>query len=142
MIHEILTWPWLFLQGRCRLQWRRCRYAFVITKWKVSVFEVFLVRVFSHLYWIWKDTIQSECEKIRTRKTLNADNIHAVFFFLVCSIFLSLFSKREFETMIKLDLKITSVNHFFGVKAFCLRNLTNIFYCALFYSSSSLQFLV
>ena len=38
-----------------------------LTASKVSVFEVFLVR------------IQSECGKIRTRKTLNTDLFHAVF---------------------------------------------------------------
>ena len=27
----------------------------VVTAWKVSVFEVFLVRIYSHLEWIWRD---------------------------------------------------------------------------------------
>ena len=41
------------------------------TAWKVPVFEVFLDSIFP-------DCIQSECGKIRTRKTLNADTFYAV----------------------------------------------------------------
>ena len=47
----------------------------VITTWKVSVFGVFLVR------------IQSECRKIRTRKTPNMDTLHAVNICKIITIF-------------------------------------------------------
>ena len=51
----------------------------VNTAWKVSVFWVFLVRIFWHLYWIQTDTpYLSECGKIRTRKSPNTDTFHAV----------------------------------------------------------------
>ena len=43
----------------------------------MSVFGVVLVRIFSHLDWIWRDT-ESECGKIRTRITPNIDTFHAV----------------------------------------------------------------
>ena len=52
-----------------------------ITAWKVSVFGVFLVRIFPHSDWIRRDVsllIYFECRKIRTRKTPNADTFHAV----------------------------------------------------------------
>ena len=43
-----------------------------LTAWKASVFGVFLVSIFPHFDWIWKDTlglyIQSECGKIGTKK--------------------------------------------------------------------------
>ena len=48
----------------------------------VSIFGVFLVLIFPHSDWILKIGIslctQSECGKIRTRKTLNTDVFHAV----------------------------------------------------------------
>ena len=47
------------------------------TAWKVSVFGLFLIRVFPHSDWIWKDT-ESKCLKIRTRKTPNMDTFHAI----------------------------------------------------------------
>ena len=56
---------------------------------KVPVFGVFLVRIFPHLDWIWRDIlylsrysvslhVQSEWGKIRNRKTPNIDTFHAV----------------------------------------------------------------
>ena len=51
------------------------------TAWKVSaVFGVFLVRVFPHSGWIRNVSlrIQSECGKVRTRKTSNTDTFHLV----------------------------------------------------------------
>ena len=57
-----------------------------ITAWKVSVFGVFLVRIFPHLDWTRRDTsffvslrIQSKCGKRRTRKTPNMDTFYAVY---------------------------------------------------------------
>ena len=44
----------------------------------MSVFKVFLVRIFPHSDWIRRERIQSECGKIRTRKTPNTDTFHAV----------------------------------------------------------------
>ena len=44
---------------------------------RVSVFWVFLVRIFPHSDWIRRDA-KSECGKIRTRKTPNMDTFHAV----------------------------------------------------------------
>ena len=49
-----------------------------LTAWKMSVFGVFLVRIFPHSGWIRRFT-QSECGKIRTRKTPNTDTFYAVF---------------------------------------------------------------
>ena len=51
-----------------------------ITAWKVSVFGVILVHIFPHSHWIQRDPlrIQSECRKIRTRKTLHMDTFYAV----------------------------------------------------------------
>ena len=46
---------------------------------KVSVFGVFLVRIFP--YHSVSLHIQSECEKLRTRKTPNTDTFHAAFIF-------------------------------------------------------------
>ena len=47
--------------------------------WKMSVFEAFLVRVFPHSDWMRRDkVIQSECEKIRTRKTGSTETFFAV----------------------------------------------------------------
>ena len=57
------------------------------TVWKVSVFRVFLVRIFPHLDWIRTDTplislcILPECGEIRTGKTPNTDTFHAAYFF-------------------------------------------------------------
>ena len=57
------------------LHWSWCRINVVITTWKVSVFRLFLVCIFTHSYWIWRNTFhlsvisQSECGKIQTRKT-------------------------------------------------------------------------
>ena len=54
------------------------------TAGKVSAFGIFIVRIFPHLDQIRKDTkylslcIQSECGKIRTRKTPNTDTFYAV----------------------------------------------------------------
>ena len=62
----------------------------IVTEWKVYVFGVFLVRIFQHSDWMLRDTpysvriqfvscrIQSECGKMRTRKTSNTDTFHAV----------------------------------------------------------------
>ena len=54
-----------------------------ITAWKVSVFGVFLVRIFLHSDWIRRYSvslrIRSECAKTRTRKTPNTDTFHAVY---------------------------------------------------------------
>ena len=64
-------------------KWIQFRYL-SITVWKVSVFGVFLVRIFQHLDWISVFRysislhIQSECGKIRTRKIPNTDTFHAV----------------------------------------------------------------
>ena len=70
------------------------------TTWKVSIFGVFLVRIFPHLDWIRRDTsylpalspnagkilrslrIQSECGKMRTRKYPTTDTFHAVNYLL------------------------------------------------------------
>ena len=49
-----------------------------LTAWKVSVFGVILVPIFPHSDWIWRDTIQSECGKIRNRITLNTETFYAV----------------------------------------------------------------
>ena len=54
-----------------------------LTAWKVSVFGVFLVRIFPHSDWIRKNTpyslcIQSKCGKMQTRKILNMGTFHAV----------------------------------------------------------------
>ena len=68
-----------------------CKYEFVsfITAWKVSVFGVFLVRIFQHSDCIRRDTperysvslrIQFKYGKIRIRKTPNADDFHVVYF--------------------------------------------------------------
>ena len=52
------------------------------TAGKVSAFGIFIVRIFPHLDQIRRDTkylslrIQSECGKIRTRKTPNTDTFH------------------------------------------------------------------
>ena len=55
---------------------------FLCIAWKVCVFGVILVRIFSHSDWIWSDTaslrIQSECRKMRTRITPNTDTLYAV----------------------------------------------------------------
>ena len=48
------------------------------TGWKISVFRVFLVRIFPHLDWIFR--IQSECGKIRTRKIPETDTFQSVIF--------------------------------------------------------------
>ena len=54
-----------------------------LTAWKISVFRVFLVRIFQHLglnterYSV-SPLIQSECWKIRTKKTQNTDTFQAV----------------------------------------------------------------
>ena len=48
-----------------------------VTAWKVSVFGVFLVRIFPHLDWI-SLRILSECRKILNRKPPNTDTFHAV----------------------------------------------------------------
>ena len=48
------------------------------TAGKVSVFGVFLVRIFRHSGWIRRD-IWFECEKIRTRKTPNTDTFDTLF---------------------------------------------------------------
>ena len=50
------------------------------TAWKVSVFGVILVGIFPYSDWIQRDTLhfQSECPKIRTRKTPNTGFFHAV----------------------------------------------------------------
>ena len=47
---------------------------------KMSPSGVFLVRIFPHLDWIWRDSLhnQSECRKIQTRKTPNTEIFHAV----------------------------------------------------------------
>ena len=57
---------------------------------KVSVFGVFLVRIFPYSDWKRKDT-QSECGKIRTRKALNTISFHAVFNFSVTNSTLNVF---------------------------------------------------
>ena len=54
-------------------------YFTLCTAWKVSVFRVYLVRIFPHLDWYGvSPRIQSECGKIQTRKTPNMDTFHAV----------------------------------------------------------------
>ena len=57
------------------------------TAWKVSVFGVFLVHIFPHSDWIQRDTpclsLQSQCRKIRIRKTLNTNTFYAVLFFFI-----------------------------------------------------------
>ena len=51
-----------------------------ITAWKVSVFGVILVRIFSYSHWIGVSLrIQSKCGKIRTRITPNTDTFYAVY---------------------------------------------------------------
>ena len=48
--------------------------------WKVSVFWVFLFCIFPHSVWIlpvYSLCIQSECGKLRSRKTPNTDTFHA-----------------------------------------------------------------
>ena len=63
---QIITFhtPWNYRKTRCFM-------IFLVTAWKVSVFGVFLVRIFPHSDWIRRDTvslrIQSDCGKIRTR---------------------------------------------------------------------------
>ena len=53
------------------------------TAWKVSVFGVFLVHIFSHLDWF----IQFEWGKIRIRKTPNTDTFQEVLQpFLLCDV--------------------------------------------------------
>ena len=57
------------LRGFCvRIKW------IIPTALKVSVFGVFLIRIFPHSDWIWRDTDG----KIWNRKTLNTDIVHAV----------------------------------------------------------------
>ena len=54
-----------------------------LTAWKMSVFRVFLARIFQH-FWLNTERysvsplIQSECWKIRTKKFQNTDTFHAV----------------------------------------------------------------
>ena len=54
-----------------------------LTAWKMSVFRVFLARIFQH-FWLNTERysvsplIQSECWKIRTKKFQNMDTCHAV----------------------------------------------------------------
>ena len=59
--------------------------SFSSTAWKLSVFGIFLVRIFPYVDCIRRDTvylrIQSECGKIRTRKTPDMDIFYAVHFF-------------------------------------------------------------
>ena len=66
---------------------RNCGYVFCV---KVSVLGVFLVRIF--WYWDWIRTrysvflrIQSECGKMRTRKTPNTDTFNSVVNFIFCA---------------------------------------------------------
>ena len=62
------------------------KFSLLDSAWKVSVFGVFQVLIFPHLDWIRGDTkrysvslpIQSECRKIRIRKTPNTDTFHEV----------------------------------------------------------------
>ena len=71
--------------------------------WKVSVFGVFLVCIFLHLDWIWRDTpylsvalrIQSECGKIGTRKTPNTYIFHAVHFISLVYFYTSWKHKKQ-----------------------------------------------
>ena len=72
------------------LLWRRLLefhlYYLLFTVWKVSVFRVFLVRIFpafglsKKIYGV-NLLIQSECGKLRTRKTLNTDTFYTVISF-------------------------------------------------------------
>ena len=59
-----------------------------IIAWKVSLFGVFLVRIFLHLSWIWRESvslrIQSEYGKIQTRKTSNTDTFQAANILEIC----------------------------------------------------------
>ena len=49
------------------------------TAWKVSIFGVILVRIFSHSDWCGVSLrIQSKCGKMRTRVTLNTDTFYVV----------------------------------------------------------------
>ena len=48
----------------------------------MSVFRVFLVRIFPHSDWIRRDT-QSECEKMRIRITPNTDIFYVVMFLII-----------------------------------------------------------
>ena len=48
------------------------------TAWKMSLFGVFLVRIFPHFGYSVSLQIQSKSRKIRTRKTPNTDTFHAV----------------------------------------------------------------
>ena len=62
-----------------------------VTACKVSVFGVFLVRVFPHSDWMRRVSLHTQCEssvslhiqseygKIRTRKTPNTDTFHALY---------------------------------------------------------------
>ena len=71
-----------FSPSLSKLLYQRFLIAITYTAWKVSVFGVFLVRIFPHSDWIRRYgvsfRIQSEWGKIRTRKTPNTDTFHAV----------------------------------------------------------------
>ena len=81
------------------------------TVWKMSVFGVFLVRIFPHSYWIRIDTesIQSECGKIRTRKCPNTGTFHAVPYIdiTVTQKILAQFKIQKFEVGVN-NVKISS----------------------------------
>ena len=73
------------------------------TAWRVFVFRVFLVRIFRHFS---LSCIQSECGKIRTRKTPNRDTFYVVQLFRCTSVIniVTLHKKWSFS------IKISSVN--------------------------------
>ena len=72
--------------------------------WKVSVFGVFLVRVFSPF------RIQSDCGKIRTRKTPNTDTFYAVIRMHFSEIWLkSFFKKNKSHKIHQLQVYVVTV---------------------------------
>ena len=58
----------------------------IFTAWNVSVFRVFMVRVFLHSDSVCLH-IQAKCGKIQTRKNLNANAFHAVSLRISCIFF-------------------------------------------------------